>query len=145
MELSPMVSRRSFLDGAKLDISDERLRRLLSNVLSRIPEDTEPLSSVRRISMRKKGRLPGLAGLTRWTEGRQTITFYSSLLDSLSDGAYIAIIAHELAHAWLNEHLRPEESANREKEADELAARWGFGSELKQLTREADSIGGSVY
>ncbi len=145
MELSSMVSTRPFLVGAKLQIGDERLQRLLSEILSRIPEGTQPLTSVKWVSMRKKGRLPGLAGLTHWTDGKQTITFYSSLLDALSDDACMAIVAHELAHAWLNEHLGPEESAGREKEADELASSWGFGRELAQLAHEADSIGGSVY
>ena len=106
---------------------------------------TGKCSSVRRVSLRKVGRLPGLVGLTRWSGGRQTVTFYSLLLDELSDKAYSAIIAHELAHAWLNEHDKPEESARREREADELVARWGFGEELSELSRQAESIGGSVY
>lgn len=115
------------------------------SAMMRIPETTRPITTVKRVSIRRRGRLPGLAGLTRWVEGKQTITFYSFLLDSLSDEAYLAIIAHELAHAWLNEHKSPEESPRREEEADELAARWGFRSELNQLATEADSIGGSVY
>ena len=71
---------------------------------------------------------------------RQTMTFYSRLFDSLSDSAAVAVIAHELAHAWLNEHLVPEESKGREKEADRLARRWGFGPELDALDREAETV-----
>ena len=71
---------------------------------------------------------------------RQTITFYSSLLDELSDLAATAVIAHELAHAWLNEHVRPEESRRREREADDLARAWGFGPELDALDREAETV-----
>lgn len=111
--------------------------------------------------------MPGLVGLTRWSgrdwredgeregddsdyrgrapRGTQTITYYSLLLDQLSDEACVAVIAHELAHAWLNEHVLPHQSPEREREADELAASWGFGRELAQLNCEADPIGESVY
>lgn len=140
-----MVSTLRFLDNAKIDQKDERFDRLLSSVLSRIPAEASAVTSVSRVSLRRVGRLPGLVGLTRWSAGKQTITFYSSLLDALSDEAYSAIVAHELAHAWLNEHVKPEESAAREREADELAGRWGFGVELSELAKEAESIGGSVY
>ena len=71
---------------------------------------------------------------------RQTITFYSSLLDALSDPPATAEIAHELAHAWLNEHVRPEESTEREREADALARKLGFGPELNALDREAVTV-----
>jgi len=74
------------------------------------------------------------------TRPRQTITFYTSLLDALSDPAATAVIAHELAHAWLNEHVRPEESREREREADALAMEWGFGPELDALDREAVTV-----
>ena len=71
---------------------------------------------------------------------KQTITFYSSLFDALSDKAALAVIAHELAHAWLNEHVKPEQSRNRELEADRVAREWGFGSELDALDREAETV-----
>ena len=74
------------------------------------------------------------------TRPRQTITFYTSLLDALSDPAATAVIAHELAHAWLNEHVRPEESREREREADALAREWGFGPELDALDQEAVTV-----
>jgi hypothetical protein len=70
----------------------------------------------------------------------QTITFYSELLNALSDEAAEGVIAHELAHAWLNEHVRPEESPEREAEADRLAREWGFGTELDALDREAETV-----
>jgi hypothetical protein len=129
---------------------------LFSKAVSRIPQDVRPLVSLRQVSLRRAGRLEGLAGLTRWTErtgrrgspggsGRQTITYYSSLLDCLSDEAYVAIIVHELAHAWLNEHVAPAQSSDREREADELVAGWGFEKELAQLDNEAYTIGDSAY
>lgn len=61
-------------------------------------------------------------------------------MSELSDLAATAVIAHELAHAWLNEHVRPEESKEREREADALARRWGFGPELDALDGEADTV-----
>lgn len=145
-----------------MESGDERFNRLFNEALSRIPDDVRPVRSVGRVSLRKAGSLPGLVGMTRWSargqdaddgraslgqrcQGRQTITYYSSLLDYLSDGAYIAVIAHELAHAWLNEHVLPHQSAQREREADELAARWGFEEELAQLESEAENVGESVY
>ena len=92
--------------------------------------------------------MPGLVGLTRWGEieelsgsrpgGRQTIHFYKELLGELSESAAIAVMAHELAHAWLNEHVNPSASALREKEADDLAVSWGFGTELKALEDETE-------
>jgi hypothetical protein len=134
-----------FVSQAKIERADERFNRLFSSVTSRVPLDVPPLSTVGSVAVKKTGKLPGLVGLTRWYDGRQTITFYTTLLARLSDAAYMAIIAHELAHAWLNEHEKPSQSAQREREADELAAKWGFSEELARLEREAESIGGSVY
>lgn len=90
-----------------------------------------------------------MVGLTRYSRVRfflvlsrpqQTITFYSFLLDALSDEAAVGVMVHELAHAWLNEHVRPEESRAREREADALARDWGFGPELEALDREAETV-----
>lgn len=50
------------------------------------------------------------------------------------------MIAHELAHAWLNEHVRPAQSQKREKEADSLAGIWGFEAELAELDRETEPV-----
>jgi hypothetical protein len=61
-------------------------------------------------------------------------------MDPLSAPAVMAIIAHELAHAWLNEHVSPEESSNRERQADALAREWGFGPELDALDKEAETV-----
>lgn len=90
-----------------------------------------------------------MVGLTRYHDVRymlvlsrpeQTITFYSDLLDALSDRAAEAVVAHELAHAWLNEHRGAQESKARETEADQLARGWGFGPELAALDREAETV-----
>lgn len=68
--------------------------------------------------------------------GKQRITFYSDLLGQLSDAAAMGVITHELAHAWLNEQVGAEASSKREKEADKLARKWGYGRYLDALKAE---------
>ncbi len=151
-----MASLEQFLAKVTVEADDGRFAHLFSDAISRIPPDVRPPVSLVSVRLRRTGRMKGLAGLTRWSEyanrrgpsggaGVQTITYYSSLLDRLSDEAYVAILVHELAHAWLNEHVAPIQSPEREREADDLVARWGFQLELGQLNREAEAIGGSVY
>ena len=124
------------------------------HAVSRIPPGTPPIRSVTNVRLRKKGSLEGLVGLTRYmiagykmrgkrkvqSIGRHVLTFYSGLLGQLSDESIVAIMAHELAHAWLNEKVRPEESQSREKEADLLAERWGFRAELEALAAETEPV-----
>lgn len=89
-----------------------------------------------------------MVGLTRFkpsaghpgSSPTQSLSFYSQLIDGLSDPAATAVIAHELAHAWLNEHVSPRESREREREADALARSWGFGPELDALDAEAETV-----
>jgi len=69
---------------------------------------------------------------------RHMITFYSDLLNRLSDDAVIGVMAHELAHAWLNEHIGPEASKQREEDADYLAEMWGFDQQLSALSNETE-------
>jgi hypothetical protein len=142
-----------FLPTAKLDL-DAKYLRLFLNTVSRIPNSGLPVKSVSRVKLRKRGTLRGLVGLTTFSvegyqmnqkgeskpEGRHEVTFYSSLLDRLSEEAVVAVIAHELAHAWLNEHVRPEASKQREEDADMLAEMWGFQSELQALERETEPV-----
>ena len=52
----------------------------------------------------------------------------------------LAVMAHELAHAWLNEHIRPEASSAREDDADMLAEMWGFDGELEALASETEPV-----
>jgi predicted metalloprotease with PDZ domain len=79
-------------------------------------------------------------GVAKEESGAHTITFYTDLMDKLTDRAVVAVMAHELAHAWLNEHLRPEASKTREDDADMLAEMWGFESELAALAEQAEPI-----
>ncbi len=143
------------LGQAKLEANDSRFEKLLVKALSEFPRGAQSLRSIRKLQLRKRGTTKGLVGLTtyccvefddnqslsrRRRKGSQRITFYSELLDELSDSAAIGVIAHELAHAWLNEHVSPKASKKREKEADELAVRWGYGAYLDALQAETVSI-----
>jgi len=131
-----------------LTSSDQRFNRLFNAANARPPSTVPRIITVSSVSL--SGRpTKTTVGLTRYShvryflvlsKPRQTITFYSSLLDALSDRAATAVIAHELAHAWLNEHVRPEESMTREREADDLARAWGFGPELDALDSEAETV-----
>ena len=79
-------------------------------------------------------------GVTNGEAGGHTITFYTNLMDKLTDRAVVAVMAHELAHAWLNEHLRPEASRTREDDADMLAEMWGFEEELSALAEQTEPV-----
>jgi len=122
----------------------------MREALSSFPSDVPPLLSVAEIRMEKIAT-QGTVGLTTYRiesgpvrghnsadHGTQIITFYSKLLDQLSDEAATGVIVHELAHAWLNEHVSPRSSRRREREADELARRWGYGRYLDALDAETD-------
>jgi len=127
---------------------DRRFRRLFREALLRPSADVPRITTVRSVSLLRRPTKT-MVGLTRYSRvrfflvlsrPRQTMTFYSFLLDALSDEAAVGVMAHELAHAWLNEHGRPEESRAREREADALARDWGFGPELDALDREAETV-----
>jgi len=105
------------------------------------------------IRLKRRGTLPGVVGLTtfcvegfapngvaREESGTHSITFYTDLMDKLTDRAVVAVMAHELAHAWLNEHLRPEASKTREDDADMLAEMWGFEAELAALADQTEPV-----
>ena len=120
-----------------------------------MPPDGLDISSLESIQLSDLSPTETLAALTthssfdvtirndegnEWDEirSRQKITFYLDILNNLSDLAVKAIIAHEIAHAWLNEHVKPESSQHREKDSDDLARKWGFNEELLELENETD-------
>ena len=126
---------------------------LLQECLDRIPNSGCPVRLRTEIRLKKRGTLPGVVGLTTFyveayapngvakeESGAHTITFYTNLMDKLTDRAVMAVMAHELAHAWLNEHLRPEASDAREDDADMLAEMWGFESELAALAEQTEPV-----
>jgi len=153
-EIAPNKTLHPIVPRADVRIEDSRYRHLLMSTLSLIPKSGRPIQSVTTIKLRKKGSLPGLVGLTRYQmqeyrtggryrdapSSRHVITFYSGLLEHLSDDSVMAVMAHELAHAWLNEHIGPEASMRREEDADILAEMWGFGKELAALSEETEPI-----
>ena len=145
--------RHSFLVNGRVNVTRPRYKVLLHECLGRIPKSGHPVRLLTEIRLRRRGSLPGVVGLTtfcvngyapngvaREDSGAHTITFYTGLMDQLSDRAVVAVMAHELAHAWLNEHLRPEASKAREDDADMLAEMWGFELELKALEAETEPI-----
>lgn len=139
------------LGQAQLEGDNPRFKALLEEALSKFPKNVRPLKSVTRIQLRRRGSMKGLVGLTTYCcverddgprdwkgDAAQRITFYSELLDQLSDQAAIGVIAHELAHSWLNEHISPDDSKRREEEADELAKKWGYAKYLDALEAETE-------
>jgi Zn-dependent protease with chaperone function len=127
---------------------DDHFKKLFLSAVKRPPESVPKITTVRSVILSRRPTRT-MVGLTRYSRvrfflllshPRQTMTFYTSLLRALSDPAATAVIAHELAHAWLNEHAKPEESRMREAEADALAREWGFGPELEALDREAETV-----
>lgn len=145
-----------FVPAATVKVANPRYRALLLDCISRISPNGAPLKFPTEIRLRRRGDLPGIVGLTTFSldgyapkgvgvasQGQHTITFYTDLLNRLSRRAVIAIMAHELAHAWLNEHIRPEASKAREEDADMLAEMWGFGPELEALAAETEPLDSS--
>ena len=136
-----------------MKLPDERVDRLVNRVVSKMPSealDIPSLSSLRLLATSLDGKLAALTRVTiyestmrdesgrEWIEENmgQEITLYRDLINALSDGAAMAVIAHEVAHAWLNHHVRPEDSKEREMESDELARKWGFTEEMASLDDE---------
>jgi hypothetical protein len=131
-----------------LKAKDKRFVRIFRDAVRRPPDSVPSITTVRSVTLSNHATKTTV-GLTRYSavrflvvfsRPRQTITFYSDLLNALSDKAAEGVVAHELAHAWLNEHVRPEQSSQREAEADSVARKWGFGPELDALDREAETV-----
>ncbi len=134
-------------------MGNPRYVALLHECLDRIPDSGLQVRLRAEVRLRRRGTLPGVVGLTTFyvdgyapngvakeESGRHTITFYTNLMDRLTDRAVVAVMAHELAHAWLNEHLRPEASKTREDDADMLAEMWGFEAELAALAEQTEPL-----
>jgi hypothetical protein len=152
-ERVPRENGLGFLENGTIRVRNPRYVALLHECLDRIPPSGLPVRLRTEIRLRKRGTLEGVVGLTTFyvegyapngvadeESGAHTITFYTNLLDKLTDRAVIAVMAHELAHAWLNEHLRPEASKTREDDADMLAGMWGFEEELAALDEQTEPV-----
>ena len=145
--------RLGFLTNGTVRMGNPRYVALLHECLDRIPDSGLQVRLRAEVRLRRRGTLPGVVGLTTFyvdgyapngvakeESGRHTITFYTNLMDRLTDRAVVAVMAHELAHAWLNEHLRPEASKTREDDADMLAEMWGFEAELAALAEQTEPL-----
>ena len=149
----PVRSSVQFLENGTVRMPNPRYMALLHECLHRIPSSGRPVQLRTEVRLRRRGTLPGVVGLmtyyvegyapngvAREESGAHTITFYTNLMDKLTDRAVVAVMAHELAHAWLNEHLRPEASEAREDDADMLAEMWGFEEELAALAEQTEPV-----
>jgi hypothetical protein len=143
------------LSGVRLRIGGAEIRRAVDEALARLPPEASHIPTLRSISSRKTSENGSLAGLTRRITYERTVRFglgttrtdevvlqkielYVDLMLQLSEMARVAVVAHELAHAWLNDNVAPDDSASREEECDALAAKWGFGAELQALADEVE-------
>ena len=74
---------------------------------------------------------------------RKLVLLDHHYLSEFSEKAVIGVLAHEFAHVALDQpFLPPEEAERNEKEADELATKWGFAEEIKLLQKEARVLSG---
>jgi hypothetical protein len=135
-----------------------RIRWALDKVLRRLPASarTTVVGFLSRIVVSREWESPGLSGdierssaLTcpLWSLSEPDMTkyecqiiFHLPMLRLFSDTALIGIIAHELAHVheaarlgngW-HEKMQARYQAN-ERDADRLARRWGFETEIARL------------
>jgi len=154
-EKTRKVKGLGFFANGSIRVVNPRYRSLLRECLGRIPDSGRQVRLRTEIRLRRRGTLPGVVGLTTFyvegyapngvakeESGAHTVTFYTNLMDKLTDRAVVAVMAHELAHVWLNEHLRPEASKSREDDADMLADMWGFQEELSALAEQTEPLTG---
>ncbi len=148
------VGHRGRRRATRIHVSNRAVRHALNETLSRLPASATNIPTLASITAKGTSKTGTLAGLTRrityerraflgpssWNEEVvvQRIELYVDILLQLSERARVAVVAHELAHAWLNDNVRPEESRRREAESDELARKWGFGGELDALADETE-------
>lgn len=149
----PAARKEGLLSGARLDVKDAAIRRAVDEALARLPPEASVIPTLRLIASKKTSEGGSLAGLTRRiiyerriytgpakTEEAETVVqrieLYRDIMLQLSEMSRVAVVAHELAHAWLNDNVGPEDSKKREEESDALARKWGFARELEALEDE---------
>ena len=142
------------LAGVRIGIKEPAIRAAVNEALARLSPHTS-IPTLEAIVSRKRSSERSLGGLTKRTTYERTfrlssgetrndevvvqrIELYSEILLQLSEKSRLGVVAHELAHAWLNDNIGPEESKLREEMADSLARRWGFGEELSALAEETE-------
>lgn len=117
------------------EINDSNFKKLVDRVLRRVPdryEDEFPTFSIYQVRSK----------LGAYVDG-DNVVFDVNELDELSDGdddVKIGIIAHELAHKFLNhvtfQNLGSRVELKLEDEADKLASNWGFAKEVEAFRRK---------
>lgn len=128
------------MNSFSLLVSNRRISSAIKHVMSR-NRNVREIQSLKKIILQSKSR-DGIVGLTEYdtSTGKQSIKLYKSILLSMPEEAIIGVIAHEFAHAWLNENVFPSASKRREAEANRLASRWGFAKEIKSLERYSKGL-----
>lgn len=112
---------RVFLE---LDVETEYLRGLLENVLLMISRFMDVYEGF--FGAVHEGRIFNeIAVISETGE----LYFDSYKMRRFDVEVAMAIVAHELAHYYLGHHKKSGWDANNEKEADQLAEKWGFNIE----------------
>gem|GEM_PF-1361447 len=140
------------LSRVRLDVRGAAIRMAVDEALARLPIEALDIPTLRSITSKKASEGGSLAGLTRRITYERTIRLgaaktkddvvvqrielYRDIMLQLSERSRVAVVAHELAHAWLNDNVGPEDSNRREEESDALTRKWGFGKELEALEDE---------
>ncbi len=155
---------RAYLDAHVHSGVPERYRRLVADVLWRLPEAWDAAREW-SVEISSKTSPKGYASARREEEGEGeieqlwTVTLYPALLDRLSDAACRYPIAHEFGHVASGlttgsitiggKHLTKikgskdeyEEAAStddHEDVAEKISLEWGFSSELTTFLKEED-------
>jgi len=120
--------------------ASKRMKMLLKYVMLR-NKNAKKIQTLSKIVFLERSR-DGIVGLTEYDTLRQkqSIKFYKSILSKMPDEAVVGVIAHEFAHAWLNEKAYPSTSKRREAEANKIASRWGFRKEIRALQKYSKNL-----
>lgn len=129
MELSRLLDQSNIIGEYKIKDSD--FRALIDKVLERIPESYEdefPTFCMYEGPVSYGAYVEEVGELFH-------VTFDVATLESESGGkddVKIGVIAHELAHVFLEHPMNPDDAGglDNEDEADDLASEWGFKDEI---------------
>lgn len=132
--MKSLPSVRDFLaDKERCRVSDDRIRKALEEVLSRLPDMEALLNGERPLYIAQSSRIGGVVTLG-FPSGLTLLTLNEALKERPL-GEMVGIIAHELAHLALGHRFvswegKRELRLREEYEADALACQWGFRGEL---------------
>lgn len=107
-----------------LDIPDIEVRNIFNAVIDRIPDSYGPLFPSFTV-------IPGPSKMGAHVDApSRTLIIEAVKLSQQSQQVALGTIAHELAHVFLGRASEPR--LEEEYEADDLARRWGFTSEVNE-------------